>query len=246
MIDDEGTNRRVVMRGRNVWLPAWSPNHSRIVHIRSRRKGPAPGRVAVASRSGRNVEMLTGLGWLYPAWSPGGKWISASCSGACVAPTGLYLLDPDGSGRRRLTETGRANVSSWAPNGKRIVFTRGKEADVEVYVKTIGKKGVVRLTDNDVPEGWVSWSPGGELIAFTRPRAGHPYNPYDVWVMRSDGTGQRRVAKLPRTHDITVDWAPRAGRLLFSNDRGLFTMKPNGSDRQKLSGTRPGDLIGDW
>ena len=192
------------------------------------------------------MEPLTGRGWAFPAWSPKGRWTAASCLLACDAKSGLYLLNPDGDGRRRLTETARPWVSSWGPGGDRIVFTRGPESDPDIFVKTIGKKGVRRLTNDDFPYGWVSWSPGGKLIAYTRPPAGKPTNPYDVWVMRPDGTGKRQVTRTPRSHDLTVEWAPRGGRLLLTGARGLFTIARDGTDRQRLPGSRAGDLGGDW
>ena len=245
VMDDDGTNRRVVARGRNVLFSSWSPNHSRIAHIRSRKRTrTGAGRVTLMSRSGGKLEALTGPGWLFPAWSPNGRWIAASCMRTCDAAAGLHLVDPDGSGRRRLTETRPANVSSWAPGSERLVFIRGREPETEIFVKTIGTKGVRRLTSNDVTEAWVSWSPGGKLIAFTRERT--PDGQFDVWVMRSDGSRQRRVTKTPRVHEGTVEWAPRGGRLLYSADGGLFTIKPNGTDRKKIRGTFPLDCCASW
>jgi Tol biopolymer transport system component len=243
VIDDDGSDRRAVAPG---LFPAWSPNHSQIAYIARRRKLPGAGRVAVMSRSGRNRRALTGPGWLFPAWSPNGRWIVASCMGGCDAKAGLYLLDPDGTGRRRLTETRPSQVPSWGPGSKRVAFLRGRGSNVEVYVKTIGKKGARRLTFNDVPEAWLSWAPGGKLIAFTRGPDGSPDDPHDVWLMRADGTGQRRVTKTRRASEDTVDWAPRGGRLVFSTGRGLFTIEPDGTGRKKIEGTFRGDCCGTW
>lgn len=244
VMDEDGTDRRVVARGNNVLMSSWSPNHSRIAHIRSRHRRPAAGRVTLMTRSGDNRTALTGVGWLYPAWSPNGRWIAASCMQACDAERGLYLLDPDGTGRRHLTETGSSHVSSWGPGSERLVFIRGGGDATEIFVKTIGKKGARRLTSNDVPEGWVSWSPGGKLIAFTRPRTED--GQFDVWVVRSDGTRQRRVTKTPRVHEGTVEWSPRGGQLLYSADGGLFTIKPDGTGRKKVPGTANLDCCASW
>lgn len=243
VIDDDGSDRRAVAPG---LFPAWSPDHSRIAYIGRRRKLPGTGRVTVMTRSGGNQQALTGPGWLFPAWSPNGRWIAASRIRGCDAKAGLYLLDPDGSGRQRLTEARPSQGSSWGTGGKRIAFLRGRGSDVEVYVKTIGTKGVRRLTFNDVPEAWVSWAPGGKLIAFTRPPDGSPDDPHDVWMMRADGTRQRRVTRTRRASEDTVDWAPRGGRLVFSTGRGLFTIEPDGTGRKKVENTFRGSCCGTW
>ena len=63
---------------------------------------------------------------------------------------------------------------------------------------------------NDDP----AYSPSGRQIAYTKPIGDAPPNGTNgptqlgVWVMRSDGTGQRKVAQLPGTEDHQPAWAP--------------------------------------
>jgi Tol biopolymer transport system component len=74
-------------------------------------------------------------------------------------------------------------------------------------------------------EGWqVAWSPDGRSILFTSHRD-HPHNYTDVYVMRPDGSGVRRL-----THQraYTPAWSPDGEHIVFSAP-GLFVMNPDGT-----------------
>jgi len=65
-----------------------------------------------------------------PAWSPDGRLIAFSSSVWTPENPEIYVVRPDGTGRRRLTKTkGSVDVlgddgwPSWAPGGKRIAFS---------------------------------------------------------------------------------------------------------------------------
>jgi Tol biopolymer transport system component len=61
--------------------------------------------------AGGTPERLTTLDdmGLYGDFSPDGRYL------AFVSDTGLYLMNPDGSGLLRLIETSAANALSWIP-----------------------------------------------------------------------------------------------------------------------------------
>ena len=77
-----------------------------------------------------------------PSWSPDGKWVAFS-SGRDTKPgraepswellqsTAIYIVHPDGSGLRRLTELGGYSGSpQWSRDGKRIVYYQSTPKDV--------------------------------------------------------------------------------------------------------------------
>lgn len=61
------------------------------------------------------------------AWSPDGRWLAFSGRDANT-PGGLFLIAPDGSGRRQLTYGASPSYvdhqPAWSPDGQRLAFTR--------------------------------------------------------------------------------------------------------------------------
>ncbi len=78
------------------------------------------------------------------------------------------------------------------------------------------------------------WSPDGRLIAFTSTRSGSQ----DIWVMRADGSGLRRVTTA-RSDENSPTWSPDGRWLAFSSDR--ITTDPNNrrSAIFRVRSTRP-------
>jgi TolB protein len=89
-----------------------------------------------------------------------------------------------------------------------------------------------------------AWSPDGRRIAFSASR-GEPTD--DLFLMRSDGGGVRRVTRTPFVDEWTPRFSPDGTRLLFtSSEMGrqtlLETARLDGSDRTALTQ----GLSGDW
>jgi dipeptidyl aminopeptidase/acylaminoacyl peptidase len=135
-----------------------------------------------------------------PAWSPDGAWIAyrfgrgLSHGGEVLVLRGLALVRPDGSGFRQLTRLG--GDPSWSPDGRRIAFTQlAGPGDIFTEMDGGSERGI-SLIDRDGShlnrlttrrgDRDPAWSPSGSYIAFTR-----GIDPSALWIMRSDGTGQR-------------------------------------------------------
>jgi Tol biopolymer transport system component len=102
----------------------------------------------------------------------------------------VLVSQPDGSGRVNLTAENRAYVTYAAepsPDGRRIAYTRGGEAQDEVWVMDADGSGKTRLTDGTTSASNPAWSPDGARIAFGRSG--------DVWTMAADGTDQERFVE---------------------------------------------------
>ena len=116
---------------------------------------------------------------------------------------GLYVVNPDGSGKRRVVETAGHATPSWSPDGRRIVFqTRSGPGLTVVNADGSGQQ---RLTIGNHP----AWSPDGQRIAFGR--ADNKQRDWDIFVMNADGSEQRRLVR----HGTDPRWSPDGRTIAF-------------------------------
>lgn len=204
----------------------WSPDGTQIAFRSERNNGDPEIWLMNADGSGQH-RLTRGLS---PAWSPDGSRIAYASPGDILCPpgrgprcTGISTMNADGSGQLRLPHTDGGEYPSWSPDGKRIAFNSNLSGDHVMYIVDVGGSHVVDLCS--VGEGWqVDWSPDGVSILFTSHRD-HPDNYTDIYVMRPDGSG---VKRLTRNRAYTPAWSPDGRHIVFSAP-GLFVMRADGS-----------------
>jgi len=223
----DGTRARQLVGagpGDSLSSPAWAPDGRRIVF---RRDACAAYRFVeqncpanVARQSGLFVyrrghtRQLTHRG-THPSWSPNGRRIAYVLNGV------LYVIRPDGSGRRRIFNTGWrwSGPISWSPNNRRILIDyRTKSGLHRIATIRSDGRGFRRLARlGHVPAFPFSYSPDGRWIVFARDAPGLPFpglapgnNDPVLMTMRADGKRQRRI-RLPSGRSIRgipSDWQP--------------------------------------
>ena len=67
------------------------------------------------------------------------------------------------------------------------------------------------LTRNLAQDGQPAWSPDGSKIAFVSTRDGNA----EIYVMRADGSGQRRLTRTPAANDTAPVWSPDGTKIAF-------------------------------
>lgn len=170
---------------------SWSPDGRRLVFS-------AGERLYVVGADGSGLHQVAGAG-SWPAWSPRGDLIAFFGAGDTK---GVHVVSADGGPSTKVsTRSGGAIelVPQWSPDGSRLLYHAGSDADV--LVARLEESGwsesvLVRGTTND---SWPTWSNDGTRISFIRSAVtdhGH------VMVASADGSGVRKL------DSGTIGWAP--------------------------------------
>ena len=143
---------------------AFSPESQRIVFVTTRGNGHA--NLWILDLRTRKAKALTsGIGGDFrPSWSPDGKWIAFSSDRGSTLPMGkcrwehlqiadLYLIHPDGSGLKRLTEHGNfCGSPKWTHDSRRIVAYCMSAEETLTYRVPV-EQGETRLVSVDIASG---------------------------------------------------------------------------------------------
>jgi Tol biopolymer transport system component len=158
----------------------------------------------------------------------------------------LYVMNPDGSGQRRLAP---AHGGPWSPDGQKIAF-----GEDDLYVINADGSGQERLTGGPGYDGGLAWSADGRAIAFTRlqPPLRFPGGYSDIYVMNADGSEQRRLTRnWGRVGDPPeLAWSPLGDKIAFLSRRDgnleIYVMNADGSEQRRLTRSRVGDWAPVW
>lgn len=102
----------------------------------------------------------------------------------------IFVINPDGSARARLTSTANENTPRYSSDGSRILFNSNRDGNGEVYVMNADGSNETNLSLNPANDNDGTFSPDGNRIVFISNRAS---GMTQVHMMNADGTNQSRV-----------------------------------------------------
>src|SRR5262245_12848016 len=259
-IDKDGSNQRQIaaVPGRGLAL---SPDEQHLLYMAGTWTAT---RLMVGRADGSNAKQITdgsSIAW-NNHWSPDSKLIAFTGRENPDGELAVYVMNNDGSGRRRLTnlapEEGNAQWPVWSPDGRRLAIQVNnlKANTSHIWIVETATGRAMKLASHDQPylDETPSWFPDGKRIAFQSNRSGR----MELWIMNSDGSGARQVTGLLQvaaparsvTFGGTPQVSPDGSRILFTSDRTgrsqVYAMNADGSDVRQLTAESEGVFSPNW
>jgi TolB protein len=199
-----------------------------------------------------------------PAWSPDGTQIAYTLDNY-AGHSDIYVINADGTNRRRLTTDGNASGPTWSPDGTQIAFvhhTQGGGNDLYLMAVTGGtdadgaeqsSDGLQRLTQTGKNRGVsrATWSPDGMHIACVIDFDPDPlaqdsticiFSVQDA--LQKGGAKVADMQQLPRVGEHLYDrpaWSPDGSQIAFSpvvnKHRDIYIINADGTNPRQLTHT---------
>lgn len=164
------------------WLgafePSYSPNGERVAFIGHTAEGRGSNGLWMARANATKFHLikanLPDRRFESVSWSPDGRRLVAEASGD------LYILRPDGSRLRKITDTAaKERTPRWAPNGRYIIYNRAsREKKARLWTIRPSGRRAKQFSDHKIAEP-VDFFPNGKRIIFV-----WPYGVYSMTVAR--------------------------------------------------------------
>jgi TolB protein len=218
--------------------PVWSPDGERIAFYEGDYLyvADADGTNEIRLTEKTNLKPNETLSRGSPVWSPEGEKLafasttmttteSSGSAGAATAPAssspgegaGIYLVDADGTGMRKLTSiafaASPASVPAWSPDGDRIAFYDNTDRRYPGAIYVIDADGTARkeLPNTTTEQPGLAWSPDGERIVFAKYSDSHS----DLCVTNADGTELTRLTDTRGRNEVAPTWSPDGEKIAF-------------------------------
>ena len=248
VFDPNGTGTPTFLANRtdmNEQTPRWSRDGKKIVYMaRLDPFGATNYDIWVMDADGSNKVNVTNTPNVdeeVPAWTADGRIVYCGSAPNNADKYDVYLMNADGSGLKALTNADAAtSFACWpspAPNGNKLAFTLTSGGSPEIWTMTLDGKGLRKVTTGRESD----WSPSGNDLVFVRTSTG---SDRDVWMIHSDGTGERRLTNTPTQKESFPTWSPDGttvdfGRVVRSGVYNIFSVDLATGSEQLLLADAP-------
>jgi DNA-binding CsgD family transcriptional regulator len=198
----------------NIQDAVWSPDERRIAFVRDQHLG------VLDVADGTDTTIVPELTAIYLpdfygnghlAWSPDGEWIAFGHwtleEPVTQGRSDLYVVRPDGSDLRRLTDSPRAKrYLSFSPDGKYLAYVHSADNGDNLGIVDVASGTLVATSVKVAIPLSPQWVSNDALL--TSDYQG-------VWLARTDGTRQVLVPSAGDCQRWLIGWG--AGRIVFGN-----------------------------
>ena len=92
-----------------------------------------------------------------PEWSPDGTQIAFQSQASGATTNDIYVMNADGSNKRKLI-TGSDNIRPhWSPDGKYLAFSSTRTGKYEVFITDVQSGAQYQVTQTTVPTICTAW-----------------------------------------------------------------------------------------
>jgi Tol biopolymer transport system component len=187
----------------------------------------------------------------------------------------IFLINPDGSSRTRLTDDTSSEPNffgtfdfspAWSPDGSKLAFVSNRDGGFMFHIYSMNADGtnITRVSDDTVNHSDPAWSPDGSRIAFTRggfcitplsPPGGDvadeddddPCKPF-IYSMNVDGSNRVNLSEMAGVRPV---WSPDGSKIAFTSfdqnfNLDIFIMNADGNNRIQLTNTPANDVVTSW
>jgi len=150
------------------------------------------------------------------------KTLDLAATTAALAFTSAPALSQTPTLAARVEALGRINSATsptLSPDGKQLAFVSNESGSPQVCIRSIGARTAEprQLTQLPDPVGSVMWSPTGALLAYTVAPGGGLNT--QIWVMKPDGTGARRLTLGGKETNTLHHWTRDGAELQVDSNK---------------------------
>ncbi|SRR6266498_37952 len=210
MLDFDKGTQRLVLQGRDLSMPTWSPKADEIAYG----DGVSIWRTSATAGQPARIRLPSTLAPLDMDWGKNGliafEGLLRECRGfsGCSSTdrSEIWIVDPNGPLRKQISHAGHAENPKWSPDGSRILFIRRPKAASthrELWVVNADGSGERKLgTAQNVVAA--DWSPDGFRIAMVT--AANKAHMLRLWIADLNGSNARAVSGPINGTEATLDW----------------------------------------